>query len=125
MNYNNSFKGEKLVGRSNITEWFTNASLYLEINGYMPYIDGTEKPPLKSLYFSGETAKSADLEVRYYERLADFNRNSNKALGALKSIISVENCERFKDKTTATALWKAIGSTFSESSFELIGRYLD
>lgn len=54
MNYNNSFKGEKLVGRSNITEWFTNASLYLEINGYMPYIDGTENPHLNRFILAGK-----------------------------------------------------------------------
>jgi hypothetical protein len=43
-----SFKGEKLVGRSNYIEWLTNATLFFEINGFMPYIDGSESEPNKS-----------------------------------------------------------------------------
>jgi len=37
-----TFKGDKLIGKTNYIEWHKNASLYLEINGYMPYIDRTE-----------------------------------------------------------------------------------
>jgi len=45
-----SFKGDKLVRRSNYIEWLTNAKLFLEINGFIPYIDGSETKPNKSLY---------------------------------------------------------------------------
>jgi hypothetical protein len=120
-----AFKGDKLVGRSNITEWLTNARLFLEINGFMPYIDGSEEAPLKSLYYQGAAPKSAELGVKYAEREIEYNRNNKKALGALKSIISLENYERFKNKNTAKDLWDSIIATFGESSFELVGRYID
>jgi hypothetical protein len=46
-----TFKGEKLIGRSNYIEWLTNATLFFEINGFMPYIDGSELEPNKNLYY--------------------------------------------------------------------------
>lgn len=46
-----SYKGDKLVGKSNYIEWLNPASLYLEVNGFMPYVDGTARPPSKSLYY--------------------------------------------------------------------------
>ena len=121
-----SFKGEKLVGKSNYIEWLTNAKLFLEINGFMPYIDNTEAKPDKNLYYksNGEPI-TAELAVRYYEKSSEFNKNNKRALGAIKSIISLENTERFKDKETAYELWNAINSTFGESSLELIGRYFN
>jgi len=121
-----SFKGEKLVGRSNYIEWLTNATLFLEINGFMPYIDGSETKPDKSLYYDSDNKPySPELAVKYVDKESEFQRNNKKALGALKSIISIENTERFKDKTSATDLWNSIKLTFGESSLELIGRYLD
>ena len=134
-----SFKGDKLVGSSNYVEWKTSADLFLEINGYMSYIDESETIPHKTLYYKVETQtdksgkeskaygepKSAELGVRYAERLSEYTRNSKRALGALKSIISLENNDRFKDKTTPEALYNAIITTFSKSSLELIGRYFD
>ena len=150
-----SFKGDKLVGRSNYLEWKTNADLFLEINGFMPYIDGTEGTPIKSLYYesipkekdtSKETTSSTvsskgkekeekeelvekpyspELAIRYSDKVAEFHRNNKRALGALKSIISIENTERFKDKITARSLYTAIKSTFGESSLLIIGRYID
>ena len=125
MNSTTSFKGDKLVGRSNIIEWLTNARLFLEINGFIPYIDESELRPNKSLYYSDSEPKSPELAVRFYERETDFNKNNKRALGALKSIISIENTERFKDKNSAKDLWEAILYTFGESSLELIGRHLD
>jgi hypothetical protein len=100
-----SFKGDKLVGISNYIEWKTNADLFLEINGYMLYIDGTEESPSKSLYYKIETstnkegketrsygdALSPELGARYSNRMSEYNRNNKKALGALKSIISLDN----------------------------------
>jgi hypothetical protein len=121
-----SFKGDKLIGRSNYVEWLTNATLFFEINGFMPYIDGTETSPDKSLYFKANNeAYSPELAVKYHEKLSEYERNNKRALGAIKSIISIENTERFKDKTSAKDLFDAIKSTFGKSSLELIGRYLD
>ena len=121
-----SFKGEKLVGRSNYIEWLTNATLFLEINGFMPYIDGSEVKPDKSLYYKEDnTPYSPELAVKYIDKLAEFSRNNTRALGAIKSIISVDNTERFKDQKTAKELFNSIKTTFGESSLELIGRYLD
>lgn len=121
-----TFKGEKLVGRSNYIEWLTNATLFFEINGFMPYIDGSEAEPNKALYYIEDNkAYSPELAVRYTDRLAEYQRNNTRALGAIKSIISVDNTERFKDKKTAKELFDTIKATFGESSLELIGRYLD
>src|ERR1700730_19412527 len=127
----NTFKGDKLIGKTNYIEWAKNASLYLEINSYMPYIDGTETPPNKALYYKANTDNtisdipySPELGIRYIERELEFKRNSKKVLGAIKSIISTDNIDRFKDKTSAKALWDTIIRTYGESSLELISRYL-
>jgi hypothetical protein len=120
-----AFKGDKLVGKTNYIEWLTQAKLFLEINGFMPYVDNSLIRPNKDLYYDGEKAISAELAVRYYEREADFIRNDKRALGAIKSIISLDNTERFKDKTSASTLWEAINSTYGDSSFELLGRYFE
>jgi hypothetical protein len=121
-----SFREDKLVGSSNYIEWKTNADLFLEINGYMSYIDGTEASPNKTLYYkivteTDERGKeiraygepiSAELGARYADRFSEFSRNNKRALGALKSIISIDNNDRFKDKSTAEDLYNAINSTF-------------
>jgi hypothetical protein len=125
MTSNITFKGEKLIGRSNYIEWLTSATLFFEINGFMPYIDGSELEPDKTLYYVGDKPYSQELAVKYIEKLTDFQRNNIKALGAIKSIISVDNTERFKDKKTTKDLFNSIKTTFGESSLELIGRYLD
>jgi hypothetical protein len=127
-----TFKGDRLIGKTNYIEWVKNASLYLEINGYMPYIDGSELSPNKALYYKANTDNtisdipySPELGIKYLEKELEFQRNSKKALGAIKSIISTDNIDRFKDKTSAKALWDTIISTYSESSLELISRYLN
>ena len=121
------FKGEILSGRSNFREWEPKAILFLEINGYMPYIDGSKTAPDKQLYYKSTTEPySTELAVKYVERMSDFKDNQLKALGALKSIISIENVERFKGESNkAKTLWEIIKKTFRESTFELIGRYID
>ena len=101
----------------------------------MSYIDGSEESPDKSLYYKQNNNKdgkeefsdyiSPELGARYADRLSEFNRNNKRALGALKSIISVENNERFKDKETAEDLYDSITETFSQTSLELIGRYFN
>jgi hypothetical protein len=121
-----SFRGEKLIGKSNFIEWFQDARLFLEINGYMPYIDKSESPPDIKLYYNGSgNPKSAELGVKYAEKFSKYTRNSKKALGALKSIISHENCKRFRDKQTPYDLWGAISTTFAESTLENLGRYFN
>ncbi|KFY92298.1 hypothetical protein V500_04228 [Pseudogymnoascus sp. VKM F-4518 (FW-2643)] len=121
-----TFKGEKLIGKTNYIEWYMNATLYLEINGYMPYIDSSEAAPNKSLYFKDEnTPYSPELGVKYIEKELEYQRNSKKALGAIKSIISIDNVDRFKDRNSPRQLWKAIKSTYGETSLELISRYLN
>jgi len=92
----------------------------------MPYIDGSEISPDRGLYYKTEKEPySPELAVRYSEKLGEFTRNNKRALGAIKSTISLENSECFKDKTSAKELYDAIKSTFGESSLELIGRYFD
>lgn len=120
------FTSEPLKGRSNYVEWINRAKLFLEINGFMPYIDGTEMPPNKSLYIdtSGK-AILPELAIKYNEKVSEYQRNERKALKAIKSIISFELVERFKDKTTAKSLWESINKIFGESSIELMGRYLN
>jgi hypothetical protein len=121
-----TFKGEPLVGRTNYIKWENNAKLFLEVNGFMPFIDGSEPKPDKSLYYNENgTPRSPELAVKYFERSTDYERNQKKALGALKSIISIENRERFKDSQTAAELWHEIIKLFGQSTFELIGIYID
>jgi len=139
------FKGEKLIGKSNYISWLPEAKLFLEINGYMPYIDESEEKPKIGLYYKKEevipketssevsttkkqyewTPYSPELAVKYNEKLAEFERHSKRALGAIKTTISLEIIERFKNKTTASELWEAIENTYSYSSFEVIGRYFN
>ena len=128
MSYN-IFKGELLVGKSNYIEWLARANLFFEINGFMPYIDETEEEPNKELYYNigdkKDTPRTAELAVKYAEKSSKFRRNSAKALGAIKSIISRENIERFKDKETTSELYNAIVDTFGPSSLDTIGRYFN
>ena len=130
----NSFKGDILVGKSNYIEWLSNAKLFFEINGFMPYIDDTENEPDQELYYnitkdpnnSKETIikpKTAELGIKYADKLSEYNRNSAKSLGAIKSIISKDNIERFSDRDTASELYDAIQKAFGESSLDTIGRY--
>ena len=69
--------------------------------------------------------KLNELVVKFYKKELEYNRNNIKALEAIKSIISLEIAERFKDKLTVFNLYNAIITSFSKSSLELIGRYFD
>ena len=101
-------------------------NLFFKINGYMPYIDSSETSFDRGLYYKTEKESySSKLAIRYSEKLGEYTWNNKRALGAIKSTISLENSERFKDKTSAKELYDAIKSTFEESSLELIGRYFD
>jgi hypothetical protein len=134
-----AFKGEKLTGKNNYLEWLPEARLFLEVNGFMPFIDNTIKAPNKSLYYKtthdtnsklgaiieDEIPRSPELGIRYIEKLEEYERNKKKAYGAIKSILSLDVIDRFKDKIEATELWEAILQTYGETSFELIGRYFN
>jgi len=74
-----TFKGDKLIGKTNYIEWHNNASLFLEINGYMPYIDGTESSPNKALYYKANTDNSIsevpyspELGIKYLEKELEY-----------------------------------------------------
>ena len=71
----------------------------------MPYIDGTELSPNKALYYKANTdgtisgkPYSPKLGVKYIEKELEFQRNNKKALGSIKSIISIDNIDRLKIK---------------------------
>ncbi len=122
-----SFKGNKLISSSNYIEWKTNTDLFLEINSYMSYINRTETTPNRQLYYKINTSIGKDgketkqygnallpeLGTRYTDKLSDFNRNNKRALRALKSIILIDNNNRFKDKLNTEELYKAITTIFS------------
>jgi len=95
----------------------------MEIHGFMTYIDKSTIAPNRSLYYSNKTivtkkaTKDTDevtstteepitpeMAVKYAERLSDYIRASQRSIGAIKSTLSIENIERFKDKTTPNLL---------------------
>jgi hypothetical protein len=92
----------------------------------MSYINGTESVPNKRLYYDTKTSTkdgketisyntepfTKELGARYADRISEYNRNNKRALGALKSIISNDNNDRFKDKTSAKDLYNSIISIF-------------
>ncbi|EKD19107.1 retrotransposon protein, putative, Ty1-copia subclass [Drepanopeziza brunnea f. sp. 'multigermtubi' MB_m1] len=106
-----SFKGDKLI----------------EINGYMLYIDGFKEKPNKELYYARAknsegaitwSLYSLELAVKYLDKLSEFEEANKKALRALKSIISLENQKRFKDKTSAEDLYDVINETYNDTRLE-------
>ena len=100
-----SFKESLLTDKTNYIEQKNKATLQLEINGYIPYIDGSENEPNKSLYYNSENkAYSPELAVKYIEKELEFEKNSKKALEAIKSTIFKENINRFKDKKDTISL---------------------
>ena len=77
----------------------------------MPYINRTETSPNKALYYKSNTDNtisdipySPELGIKYLEKELEYIRNSKKVLGAIKSIISTDNINRFKDKTSTKTL---------------------
>ncbi|PBP15321.1 hypothetical protein BUE80_DR013944 [Diplocarpon rosae] len=78
----------------------------------MSYIDGLESPPKCSLYFK----KQGENYIPISEELAI----SKKALSTLKSIISLENQERFRDKSLAKELFGAIKLIYDTKGLKLI-----
>jgi hypothetical protein len=74
-----TFKRDKLISKTNYIEWYNNASLFLEINGYIPYIDSTELSPNKALYYKANTDNSIsevpyspELGIKYLEKELEY-----------------------------------------------------
>jgi hypothetical protein len=84
----------------------------------MPFIDNSIKTPNKSLYYTttyntksisgviikDEIPRSPKLGIRYIEKLDEYKRNKKKAYRAIKSILSLDVINSFKDKKDATKL---------------------
>jgi hypothetical protein len=99
------FKGDLLVRKSNYIKWLNNTTLYLELNGFMPYIKGTKLALDINLYYKDSNSPySPELAIRYINRKTKFKDNSLRALGAIKLIISLDNIKRFSDKKDAKEL---------------------
>ncbi|TVY34293.1 hypothetical protein LCER1_G008843 [Lachnellula cervina] len=116
-----SYKGEALVGRSNYIEWLKEASLFLEVHGFMPYIDGTERNPLsiKSLYYTDSRPRSPELAIKYLEKETEYSRNTKRALGAIKSTLSADNIDSLE--TIARYFNKLIDASYE--SFKSADEY--
>ncbi|KAF7939175.1 uncharacterized protein EAE97_007256 [Botrytis byssoidea] len=111
-----SFIPEALKGRSNYMEWKYRSEIYLGINGFMTYIDGTEAPPNKALYTNSKGEfLSRELAITYNDNLSEYHRDERKALGAVQSITSSDLVGRFMDKKTAKDLWDSINKVYGES----------
>jgi hypothetical protein len=84
----------------------------------MPFINNSIKAPNKSLYYkvthntkqsSGtivkdEIPRTPELGIKYIEKLDEYKRNKKKAYKAIKSILSLDVIDCFKDKKEATKL---------------------
>ena len=74
-----TFKRDKLISKTNYIKWAKNAILFLEINGYMPYINGSETTPNKALYYKANTDNtisntpySPELGIKYLEKELEY-----------------------------------------------------
>ena len=74
-----TFKGDKLISKTNYIKWHKNASLYLKINGYMLYINSTEASLNKALYYKTSTDNtisdkpySPELGIKYLNKKLEF-----------------------------------------------------
>ncbi len=60
-----TFKSDKLIGRSNYIEQKVNADLYLEITGFIPYIDSNKLKFNKLLYYKLIKFNNKNKETTY------------------------------------------------------------
>ena len=96
----------------------------MKINNYMFYINRGKIKSNKNLYYKTDnTFYSFKFTIKYIGKLSDFGNNKMKTLETLKSIISIENIERFKEFLITKELYNVIKSIFNES-FKLIDRYI-
>ncbi|TVY51036.1 hypothetical protein LCER1_G008631 [Lachnellula cervina] len=82
-----SYKGEALL---------KEASLFLEVYSFMPYINSIEKNLLfiKSLYYTKSRPRSPELAIKYLEKETEYSCNTKRALGTIKSTLSANNIDR-------------------------------
>jgi len=89
------------VGRSNYIEWLKEVNIFLEIGGYILYINNSEPNLInfRFLYYNNiNITRSPKLVIKYIKRKTDFKYNIKKILRIIKAIISDDNKDRFKDK---------------------------
>ncbi|KAK6598999.1 hypothetical protein H4I96_08203 [Botrytis cinerea] len=126
MNHGIKYIGPILNGRFNYIEWCSKAKLFLEANSVMPYIDDSDNGFDKQYYFkSNDISIFKELHLRYNEKLKEFKEKSKRVLAILKSIISMELGERFKEKSNPKELWDIINKIYGETLLDLIGRYFN
>jgi hypothetical protein len=87
-----------LINRSNFLKWKKNVTLFLEIGGYIFYLDNTKIVFNKSLYFDKKKPRSIKFNIKYINKLNKYEANEKKILGVLKLIINPDNIDRFKNK---------------------------
>jgi len=95
------------MGRSNYIKWLKETSIFLEIRGYMLYIDGSEPNLInfRFLYYNNiNITRNLKLIVKYTKRKIDFKYNIKKILGTIKVTISNDNRDYFKDKIDVNQL---------------------
>ena len=64
-----TFKRKKLIRKFNYIKWLNPIELYLEINGYIPYINDSINPPNKNFYYEKIKKDSKVLYRAYSPKL--------------------------------------------------------
>ncbi|KAF7942393.1 hypothetical protein EAE99_000443 [Botrytis elliptica] len=88
--------------------------------------DNSKKDPKRKYYFKDNNMPiSKKIHLKYNEKLKEYKNKSKRALVILKSIISMDLIDRFKDKTTLIKLWDIINKIYGEISLDIIKRYFN
>ena len=107
MPINSDYRGPKLVGRSNYIKWQKEANIFLEIGGYILYINSFEQNLLnyKFLYYNNvNIIRSPKLAIKYIKQKTEFKYNIKKVLGTIKIILLNNNKDYFKNKKDTSQL---------------------
>jgi hypothetical protein len=65
------------------------------------------------------------LAIKYINKKVEFEYNLIKTLNIIKTIISQNNIDRFKNKIIIKDLWEIIINIYGEISFEIIVKYFN
>jgi hypothetical protein len=76
----------------------------LEIEGYIFYLDNTKIIPNKLLYFNKKKPRSIEFNIKYINKLNEYETNKKKVLGVFKLIINPDNINKFKNKNSILLL---------------------
>jgi hypothetical protein len=76
----------------------------LEIGGYILYLDNIKIIFDKSLYFDKKKLRFIKFNIKYINKLNEYEANKKKVLGIFKLIISPDNINRFKNKNSILLL---------------------